>query len=198
MAAVELRVRLGELDAAVGARATPRAREREAGDQPRERIGVLEQPLELARGGARGPASRQTASRVSAGGGSKRHVGGSRRRPGLGLAPSAAAAARAPRTKHSLRLLEASRLAPWRPVQAHSPTASRPGSELRPVEVGGDAAHHVVRGGRDRDGLGGRVEAGLAQGLEDVGEALVGSMPRRSSSDVVGAVGVHPVEDRER
>ena len=36
-----------------------------------------------------------------------------------------------PKTKHSLSELEASRLAPWRPVQADSPTASSPCSELR-------------------------------------------------------------------
>ena len=41
-------------------------------------------------------------------------------------------AARAPNTRASSRELEASRLAPCRPVAAHSPTAHRPASELRP------------------------------------------------------------------
>ena len=39
------------------------------------------------------------------------------------------------------------------------------------VEVGDDAAHHVVGGGGDGDELGHRVEAGVAEGLDDVGEA---------------------------
>ncbi len=43
--------------------------------------------------------------------------------PAAAVSSSAAAAARPPKTKHSLSELEASRLAPCRPVQEHSPTA---------------------------------------------------------------------------
>ena len=128
---------------------------------------------------AAGRRARQTASRVSAGGGSNRQAParGSARHQRRARTPprirpgDAAAAARAPSTKHSVSEFEARRFAPCRPVQAHSPTANRPGSEERPVEVGGDPAHHVVGGGRDRDRLARRVEARLAERLEDVGEA---------------------------
>ena len=60
--------------------------------------------------------------------GSPRSAGRSRTRAERGRrrsapSPSAASAARAPKTKHSLSELEASRLAPCRPVHEHSPTA---------------------------------------------------------------------------
>ena len=83
--AVELGIALGELDALVGApRLAPL--QREAGDQARERIGVVEQPLEAlgaaqrARPGARPPRGSRPV------GGSKRQDGGlgaARRRLGL-------------------------------------------------------------------------------------------------------------------
>ena len=52
-------------------------------------------------------------------------------RPGSGSLV-AARAARAPKTKHSESEFDARRLAPWRPVQEHSPTAYRPGNVARP------------------------------------------------------------------
>ena len=99
-----------------------------------------------------------------------------RRAPGVRSAAasgssSARSAARRPNTKHSDSEFDASRLAPCRPVQAHSPTAYRPGDAGAAVEVGHDPAHHVVAGGGDRDELGGRVEPGLAQRGDDVREA---------------------------
>ena len=44
-------------------------------------------------------------------------------------------------------------MAPCRPVQAHSPTANRPGTRRARVEVGDDSAHPVVSGRCDRDQL---------------------------------------------
>ena len=89
----------------------------------RQRVGVARQRARGRRGCASARRRRQTASRVA-----------SRRRLEAPLAAaagarcrrspaSAAAAARPPKTKHSLSELEASRLAPCRPVQEHSPTA---------------------------------------------------------------------------
>ena len=76
-----------------------------------------------------------------------------RRRSQLRRAPRRvciAAAARAPNTSPSSSELLARRLAPWTPVQATSPAANSPGIDVRPVEVGVDAAHDVVRGRADR------------------------------------------------
>ena len=122
-----------------------------------------------------------------------------RRRAARRVAGSAraAAAARVPSTKHSLRLLEASRLAPCRPVQAHSPTANSPGSDRAPVEVGRDPAHHVVGGGGDRHRALRRGRSRPAERLEHVREALAGD-PAQVEQDVVGAVRVHAVQDRQR
>ena len=126
------------------------------------------------------PAAGRSARRAARGGG--------RRRRGL-RADCAAAAARAPNTKHSLSEFEASRLAPCRPVQAHSPTANRPGSEERPVEVGGDPAHQVVGGGRDRDRLARRVEARpRARASKTFGKRASLELAQ-VEQDVVGAVG---------
>ena len=49
-----------------------------------------------------------------------------------------------------------------------------PGHRRRAVEVGDDPAHAVVRRGGDRDELGRRVEARLAQRADDVGEQQPG------------------------
>ena len=172
---------VGELEPAVRA-ARLLAGEREAGDQAGERIGVLEQ---RARSSSRAaPRAGEPPDRVAGLGRGRLEAPVRRARAaasGSGSA-SAAAAARAPRTKHSVRLFEASRLAPWRPVQAHSPTANRPGSERAALEVGGDAAHHVVGGGRDRDRLGGRVDARPRAGPRRRSGSAPRSDPRRSSS----------------
>ena len=69
---------------------------------------------------------------------------------------------RVPATTDSVRLFDASRLAPCTPVQVTSPTAKNPGSAVTPVEVGRDAAAGVVRGRRDRDPIDRRVDADLA------------------------------------
>ena len=61
-------------------------------------------------------------------------------------------------------------MAPCRPVHEHSPTAYRPASVARPCDVGGDPAHHVVRGRRHRHELALGVDPGLAQRADHVGE----------------------------
>ena len=193
--AVEARGRGGGVGAPVGAaRLAPR--ERGGRDQPRERVGVAEQALEAPRASRRGPAFAQTAARVASVGGSKRQRRQrGRRRPRV-LGARAASAARAPKTKHSLSEFDASRLAPWRPVHAHSPTAKRPGRVERPVEVGDDPAHQVVGGGRHRDRLRRRARGPASrERRDDVGEAARGRC-RAGRARRLGAVGRHPVEDR--
>ena len=81
------------------------------------------------------------------------------------------AAARAPNTIASSSELEASRLAPCRPVEATSPTAHRPGTVERRALVGGDAAHVVVGGGCHRDRLALGIDAGSAAQGVDGGKA---------------------------
>ena len=121
------------------------------------------------------PAYLQSASRVpSSGRGSGAAVGGLPAMAGAGSS-IAASAARRPNTKHSLSELEASRLAPCTPVQAHSPTAYRPGRRRAPVEVGRDAADHVVGGGRDGD----QVAVGSMPGLARAPRRCSGSAPGR-------------------
>ena len=90
----------------------------------------------------------------------------------------------APNTSPSSSELLASRLAPWTPVQATSPAANSPGTEVRPVEVGLDAAHHVVRGRADRNRIARQVEPGGAAGLGDrAGSARAPSSRRGAASD---------------
>ena len=74
-------------------------------------------------------------------------------------------------TSPSSSELLASLLAPWAPVQATSPAAYSPGTEVRPPQVGGHAAHPVVgrRGHRER--FSGPVVAGGAGGGVDGGKA---------------------------
>ena len=61
--------------------------------------------------------------------------------------------ARAPNTSPSSSELLASRLAPWTPVHATSPAANSPGQRRPAVEIGDDAAHHVVRRRADRNAI---------------------------------------------
>ena len=85
-------------------------------------------------------------------------------------AASAAASrppARAPNTSPSSSELLARRLAPWTPVHATSPAANSPGIDVRPVEIGLDAAHHVVRRRTDRHPIGREVEPGAAACIRD-------------------------------
>ena len=62
------------------------------------------------------------------------------------------------------------------PVGAVQTGARRLADRVQPrdrrvgVQVDDDAAHHVVRGGRNRDQLASGIEPGLAQGRDDVGE----------------------------
>ena len=65
-------------------------------------------------------------------------------------------------TRHSSSELLARRLAPCRPVKAHSPTAYRPARSVRACEVGHHAAAGVVRGRHHRDRLAGDVVAEFA------------------------------------
>ena len=115
--------------------------------------------------------------------------------------PSAAEAARAalaPSTKHSVSEFEASRFAPCSPVQAHSPTANRPGSEERPSRSVGDPAHHVVGGGGHRDRLlrPGRIRP-FAEAANTLGKRA--SLSSRMSSRTWSvAIALHPIEHRER
>ena len=128
MAAIERCVPLGIVQALVRPAALA-AGERAAGDQTNEGVGVLEQlaqPLTRANDARVAP---QRAARRRA-----RHGGRGQRAQGIqcrllaeaaagARSPSAWATARRANTKHSESELEASRLAPCRPVQEVSPTA---------------------------------------------------------------------------
>ena len=78
---------------------------------------------------------------------------------GAGASVRAAWAARAPKTRHSSNELEARRLAPCAPVQAASPGHVEARHVGAARGVGADAAHAVVRGGRDRQQVAGQVQA---------------------------------------
>ena len=90
----------------------------------------------------------------------------------------------APKTSPSSSELLASRLAPWTPVPATSPAAYRPGIVRPPLQVGRDAAHHVVRGRSHGDEVPRDVDAETQAGRVDPGEAACargsGSRCRRS------------------
>ena len=123
MAAVQLGCAQREVRARVGAAALLPG-EGAGGDEPRERVLVVEQASQPVGVRSR-PASRHIAARASYdGAGAASTAGGVRlaRRRGAGSS-SAASAARRPNTKHSDSELEARRFAPCRPVHAHSPTA---------------------------------------------------------------------------
>ena len=81
-------------------------------------------------------------------------------------------AARAPKTSPSSSELLASRLAPWTPVQATSPAANSPASDVLPF-VGFDPTHDVVRSRTDRNGIEGEIEAKTPTHFRDRGKAGV-------------------------
>ena len=117
-----------------------------------------------------GPARRQTASRVASVGGSKRHSGGSGAAGGRRLVERRRRGAAA----EDEALAERVGGEPVGAVQAGAGAlADRVEARQRgaAVEVDRDPAHRVVGGGGDRHRLGARVEPGLGQRLEDVGEA---------------------------
>ena len=132
------------------------------------------------RAGGSSPARRARARRRATAPRASRGAGISQRRaPAGGVAGRAPPARRArrarrgaPNTKHSRQRVRGQ---PVGAVQARA-RALADGVEARrpcvaPVEVGDDAAHHVVRRGGDRDELARRVEARRAQRVDDVREA---------------------------
>ena len=124
VAPVQVRVRRGEIGAGVRAAALL-AGERAAGDEPGERMRIVRAAARSVAASRSRPACRHIALRVSREGGAGDGVRRARRRVRVRArgSSSAASAARRPKTKHSESEFEASRLAPCRPVQAHSPTA---------------------------------------------------------------------------
>ena len=119
---VERGIGLREVGAHVRAAALV-ARERAGRDQARERVGVVEQPLEaLARAPQAGVAPERLARRCADAPRHRRHAL-RRALRARGLAAGGERARGAPKTKHSLSEFDARRLAPCRPVQADSPTA---------------------------------------------------------------------------
>ena len=124
MHAVERGVGSGLVDALVGAAALLA---RQAGGA--RSGGRAGRGRRAARAGRRRRAAGRRGARArracSSGGrrGQPRSAGRRRRAGGSGSAAARASAARRPNTKHSASEFDASRLAPCRPVQAHSPTA---------------------------------------------------------------------------
>ena len=112
-----------EVDAEVRAAALL-ARERGLGDEPRQQVRRVEQMRE-----ARGVADEAAVApeRVAQLGRDGLGRAAARGRPGSRAgspgSPSAASAARRPKTRHSSSEFDASRFAPWTPVAAHSPAA---------------------------------------------------------------------------
>ena len=88
-------------------------------------------------------------------------------RGGARRVPASPPPARAPNTSPSSSELLARRLAPCTPVQATSPAANRLSTDVRPSQVGLDAAHHVVGGRADRNRIGGQIEPDAAARLRD-------------------------------
>ena len=124
-----------------------------------------------------GPARRQTASRVASVGGSNRQP------PRLGAARGRRLLRAPPRRRgaEDEALAERVRGEPVGAVQAGAGALAdrvEPGQRGAAVEVDRDPAHHVVGGRGDRDRLAARVEAGLGERGEDVGEA--GRVERRA------------------
>ena len=158
--------RSGKSARQVRAAASPRARARSAAIEARERVRVVEQALAGPRRVRTRPASRHSASRVARSGARQRRRRRRAARVRLGRAARRAPARAARRAEHEA-LAERVRGEPVGAVQAGA-RGLADGVEARArveraVEVGDDAAHHVVRGGRDRDELARRVEARLAQ-----------------------------------
>ena len=115
---------LGRIVGAEVAAAALLAGERALGDQPREQRGACAQPLEA--GGVADQA--RVAPRARAGAPASRAARPTAPREAreAGAAtgsPSAASAARRPKTRHSSSEFDASRFAPCTPVHAHSPAA---------------------------------------------------------------------------
>ena len=116
---------------------------------------------------------------------------GRRARRALAAYSAAARPARAPNTRHSGSELEPSRLAPLMLTQATSPAAYRPGERRRAVDVGVDAAHHVVHDRAHRDRLGDRIDASYFRHSSRTNGSLVSIIfsPRwRRSRWTIGAV----------
>ena len=125
------------------------------------------------------PASRHSAARVSR---RRRRGGAGSARSALQLGLARRAAPRRRRLGERVRdgaageheaLAERVRREPVGAVQAGARGLAdgvQPGQRRVRVQVGDDAAHRVVGGRRDRDQLARRVEAGLAQRADDVGE----------------------------
>ena len=132
------------------------------------------------------------------------------RRPAAGPAAEAYSAAarpaRAPNTRHSGSELEPSRLAPLMLTQAVSPAAYSPAERGRAVDVGVDAAHHVVHDGPDRDQLVHGVDALVLQAQlaheRELGvDQLLAEVPQVEVDDravrrVGGAALLHLVHER--
>ena len=186
--AVESRVGEREVGAPVGAaRFGPlerRARDQRAPAGRGRRAAARARP----RRGA-GPARRQTASRVA----SVRRLEAPPGRLAAAArargSSSAARAARLPKTKHSLSEFEASRLAPWRPLHAHSPTASSPPGVVRPSRSA--ATRRSGSGRRGRPAPARARGRGRPRGRPRTRSGTArGSSPRRSSQHVRRAVGV--------
>ena len=76
---------------------------------------------------------------------------------------AAARPARAPKTSSSGSEFDPSRFAPLMLTHATSPAAYSPGQRRRPVDVGVDAAHHVVHDRPHRDQLLDRIEVLVLQ-----------------------------------
>ena len=141
-----------------------------ARDGGRRRVGLAGDGVEHAR--PRWPATRRRAPRRRGATwrrGSRRAVRGVDDRAGDAAARRArrrsstsharSRPSRVPATTLSVRLLDASRLAPWTPVHDTSPTAYSPAMRRRAVEPGRHAAARVVGGRGDRDAVAGRVDA---------------------------------------
>ena len=94
-----------------------------------------------------------------------------------------AVAARAPKTSPSSSELLASRLAPCTPVQATSPAAIQSRHRGAPRQVGGHAAHHVVRRRRHRN-----------RGRGPGRDRARGRRPRSSGSGACTHAGVEVLE----
>ncbi len=115
---------LGRVVRAEVAAAALAPRERALGDEPRQQRRRVEQPLEPGGGADQARILPQgTADLGRHRPRSERRAGPRRSRPRSGSAASAAERARRPKTRHSSSEFEASRFAPWTPVQAHSPAA---------------------------------------------------------------------------
>ena len=104
------------------------------------------------------------------------HARSARARPSRPRSPRRCAT---PNTRPSSSEFDARRLAPCTPVHAASPHAQSPASVVAPSRSVHDAAGQVVRGGRDRQPVAGRVEADGAAPPPDRREAVGEVVDRR-------------------